>query len=171
MEYEELMNAAELVSSDNKEDIQRGLSIAASIERESSDFYSKQAEKAENEELKRFFNFLAKQEKEHLDAIGKLRAAVEEKGEWIVFNLPNEEFHPFTEKDWDRGNETAFTAILFALWKEEQARQFYEKAAEKIKDKKGKQFFKTLAEFEHRHAKMLGKYVEESYYSHKLVMG
>ncbi|MCX6801932.1 MAG: hypothetical protein NT067_02350 [Candidatus Diapherotrites archaeon] len=61
--------------------------------------------------------------------------------------------------------------MLFALWKEKEAMEFYSGAAEKIADKNGKKFFLALAEFEKGHADMLSEFVEDSFYSHELIMG
>ncbi len=171
MEYEELMKAASLVSSENKDDIVRGLGTAEKIEKESIDFYSHWTEKAQNSELKDFFRFMVNQEKGHLAAINKLKESIQDNGEWLKAELPKEDFKVFAKKDWDKDEEGAVTAILFALWKEKEAEEFYRKAAEKIRDEQGRAFFNELAEFEKGHAEMLGEFVEDSFYSHELIMG
>jgi len=171
MKHGALMDAADLVSSGNKEDIQRGLSIAASVEKESIEFYSKQAEKSKNAELKKFWEWLVKEEKGHLKAIENVKKSVQESNDWMLMAMPNEEFKAFAEKDWDREEQDSFTAVLFALWKEEEAKKFYLKAAAQTKDENAKKFFEKLADFEHSHARLLGEFVEESYYSHELIMG
>jgi len=171
MKHDELMKAASLVSSGSKGEIARGLSTAVSIEQESIDFYSNWAGKAQNSELKEFFKFMVKQEEGHLAAINKLKESIQEKGEWLKANIPMEDFKVFAPENWDKGQEIAVTAILFALWKEKEAEEFYRKTAEKISDEKGKAFFNELAEFEKGHAEMLGEFVEDSFYSHELIMG
>jgi len=165
------MAAAELVSSGNKDDIARGLGTAESIEQESIAFYTTWAQKAKNLEMKKFFEFMVDQEKGHLEAIGKLKASIAEKGEWQVPELQKTDFKVFTEKDWDKGEQGAVTAVLFALWKEREAREFYYSISANVTDANAKKFFEALAEFEQDHADMLGEYVEESFYSHELIMG
>ena len=77
----------------------------------------------------------------------------------------------FSKKDWDRGVEDGLKAVLFALWKEKQAQEFYEGIALRLKDKAAVSFFQELAKFEKRHADLLAEYVDESYYVHELIMG
>jgi len=171
MKHKELMEAVDLVSSDNKEDIARGLATAATIEQESIDFYSRWAEKVSNSDAKNFFNFLVKQEQEHLTAINELKLSIESDGSWVLPKMPKEDFSVFAPSEWDKGEEDAVTAVLFALWKEREAREFYLKAASLVRDVNGKKFFELLAAFEQDHADMLGEYVEESFYSNELIMG
>lgn len=171
MKDEELLKAAGLISSNNMEEIAKGLGTAEGIERESIEFYSNQAKKASDSHLQGFFEFLVEQEKEHLNAINKLRKAVEEKGEWTIPELPKAEFKVFSERNWDKGKESEVTPVLFAFWKEKEAQEFYSKTAKQIKNEKGREFFEKLAEFEKGHADMLSEYIEDSFYSHELVMG
>ena len=171
MKHKDLMAAAELISSGNRDDLVKGLGTAESIEQESIAFYTTWAQKAKNMEMKKFFEFMAGQEKGHLEAIGKLKASIGEKGEWDIPELQKADFKVFTEKDWDKGEQDAVTAVLFALWKEREAREFYLSAAANVKDESARKFFEALAEFEQGHADMLGEYIEESFYSHELIMG
>jgi len=160
------------IGSNDLKHVAEGIGIAAVIESEGISFYSRQAEKFKGQETEHFFNFLAGQEKEHLEAIESLKKALEEKGKWIKPSLPeNRKPEIFSKKDWDKDQEEGITAILFALWKEKQAQEFYQAIAEKIKNQGAKEFFKALAEFEKGHAEMLSEFVEDSYYSHELIMG
>ncbi len=171
MKHKELMDAANLVSSENKKDIARGLATAVSIEQESIDFYSRWAKKVSNPNAKNFFNFLVIQEQGHLEAINELKASIESDGSWVLPKMPKEDFSPFAPADWDKGEENAVTAVLFALWKEREAREFYFKVAAGVIAPNGKKFFELLAAFEQEHADFLGEYVEESFYSNELIMG
>jgi len=169
---EALEKALEQIGSGNASEAAKGIEIALGIEEESISFYTTQAEKAKGSEREQFFRFLAKQEEEHLKAINALKDALETKGEWIKPVLPGKEKPEiFAKKDWDKEDLEGLTAILFALWKEKQAQEFYERIAEKVNDVQAKEFFKALAEFEKGHAEMLSEYAEESYYSHELIMG
>lgn len=168
----ELEKALEQIGSENAAEAAKGIGIALKIEEESISFYTAQAEKTKSNERERFFRFLAKQEKGHLEAINFLKESLETKGKWIKPKLPAKERPKiFVKKDWDKEDLEGLTAVLFALWKEKQAQEFYEEISEKAKDTQAKEFFKALAEFEKGHVEMLSEYAEESYYSHELIMG
>lgn len=169
---EELEKALEQIASGNASEATKGIEIALGIEQESISFYTAQAEKTKGTEREQFFRFLAKQEEGHLEAINSLKESLETKGTWIKPVLPGKERPEiFAKKDWDKKDLEGLTAVLFALWKEKQAQEFYEKIAEKVNDAQAKEFFKALAEFEKGHGEMLSEYAEESYYSHELIMG
>ncbi len=168
----QLEKALQQVSSGNAAEAAKGVGAAAGIERESIAFYSKQAEKFSGSEMQHFFSFLVKQEEGHLRAINSLRESLQREGKWIEPGLEKSEKPKiFSEKDWDKDNLEGITAILFALWKEKQAQEFYQKISERLQDGGAKRFFKALAEFEKGHADMLAEYAEESYYTHELIMG
>ncbi|MFH1234972.1 MAG: ferritin family protein [Candidatus Diapherotrites archaeon] len=171
MKSRDLEKAVALVSSKNKAKIAEGLEVAEKIEKDGIEFYSRQAEKAQSAELRDFFNFLAGQEKEHLESILSVNTSLLEKGKWPAKPLSKFTFRQFSKKDWDKGMDSAVNAMLFALWKEKEASEFYSGAAEKISDKNGKKFFLALSEFEKGHADMLSEFVEDSFYSHELIMG
>ncbi len=168
---EQLKQALEKVSSEDLKQVAEGLSTAAQIESEGISFYGKQAEKFKGSETGHFFKFLQGQEEEHLEAIGKLKASLEEKSQWLEPQLSTPETKMFSKKDWDKENSEGITAILFALWKEKQAKEFYERIASRIRNEGAKRFFLALAEFEKEHAEMLEEFVEDSYYTNELVMG
>ena len=168
---EQLKQALGKVSSADLKQVAEGVSAAAQIESEGISFYGRQAEKFKDTDTGHFFKFLQRQEEEHLKAIGELKASLEEKGQWIEPSLSKPEVKMFSKKDWDKENSEGLTAILFALWKEKQAREFYEGIASKIKNEGAKRFFLALAEFEKGHAEMLEEFVEDSYYTHELIMG
>ncbi len=168
----EVRAALQNVSSKDLKKMTKGIAIAIGIEEEGISFYSKQAGQFRGSETEHFFQFLAGQEKEHLKAINSLKESLEQKGKWIQPKLPKKERPAiFAKKDWDKGNKEGLTAVLFALWKENQAQEFYLGIAERVEDKGAKQFFLALAEFEKMHAEMLAEYAEESYYTHELIMG
>ena len=168
----DLKKALEKVSSTDLKEAAQGLEVAAGIEAESIGFYSKQAEKFSGQEAGQFFSFLVGQEREHLQAIESLKAGLEKEGKWIEAKVPeNERPEIFSKKDWDKENKEGLTAVLFALWKEKQAQEFYEGIAARIENKAVKEFFQALAGFEKGHAEMLSEMVDESYYSRELIMG
>jgi len=169
---EDLEKALLLASSGNAAEAAKGIATAAGIEKESIVFYSKQAQKFSGSEMQAFFNFLVKQEQGHLLAIKSLMESLEKRGKWLNPALGRAEKPKiFSKKDWDKENLEGLTAVLFALWKEKQAQEFYEKMSQKILDKGAKQFFKALAEFEKGHAALLSEYAEDSYYTKELIMG
>ncbi len=168
----ELEKALEQIGSGNASEAAKGIGIALEIEQESISFYSAQAKKAKGTEKEAFFKFLANQEKDHLEAINALKESLEKEGEWINPELSGKERPEiFAKKDWGKEDLEGLTAILFALWKEKQAQEFYEGIAKSVQDAQAKEFFKALAEFEKGHGEMLSEYAEESYYSHELIMG
>ena len=101
-----------------------------------------------------------------------MKESLEREGKWIEPKIP-ESKRPeiFSKKDWDKGNSEGITAVLFALWKEKEAQEFYLGIAKRLKNEGTKRFFNALAEFEKGHAEMLAEYVEESHYSRELIMG
>ena len=169
---EGLETALRQIEKGNAGDAAKGIAIAEGIERESIDFYARQAEKFGGQEAEKFFRFLEGQEKGHLQAISSLRESLERQGRWIEPKLPaKEKPEIFAKKDWDREGKEGLTAVLFALWKEKQAQEFYREIANRAENRGAKRFFTALAEFEKGHAKMLEEFVDESYYSRELIMG
>lgn len=168
----EIESAMKKVSSGNAKRAAEGLIVALAIERESIAFYSAREQKAMDSDSRSFFSFLAGQEREHFAAINSLRESLEKSGKWIVPKLSKGKPVIFSKKDWDKKEgEQAFTAVLFALWKEKTAMEFYLGIAEKAKDKKIKDFFSALADFEKSHAELLGELAEQSFYTNELIMG
>ncbi len=168
----QLNQALERVSSPDLKQVADGILIAAGIESESIAFYENQAAKFQGGQMEHFFNFLAGQEKEHLGAVAGLKEALLKEGKWVEPKLPKKERPKiFSKRDWDKGAQEGLTAVLFALWKEKQAREFYEGVGARIKSNGAKNFFLALADFEKMHAEMLEEYVKDSYYAHELIMG
>ncbi|GEM_PF-821045 len=170
-EFEE---ALKNISSSDAKKIARGIAIAAHIEQESMDYYSKQAERFSDAQMRDFFVFLAGQEKEHFTTINALKKSLEKNGKWIEPKiLAKKHAGFFAKKDWDKEQSAGegITAILFALWKEKQAREFYLGIVARTKNAAGKRFFSALADFEKGHAEMLESFVENSYYTQELIMG
>jgi len=169
---DELKTALEKISSVDVKRAAAGIGIAAEIESESIAFYSMMAKKFKGSEEENFFSFLASQEEGHLAAIRELKHGLESKGKWpepkaLEWKRPE----IFPKKDWDKGKKEGLTGVLFALWKEKQAQEFYEDMAERAGSASVKKFFLALAKFEKGHAEMLSEYAEESYYSRELIMG
>ena len=169
---EGLETALQQIAKGDAKQAARGIAIAAEIECEGIEFYARQAEKFKGQETEKFFLFLEGQEKGHLQAINSLRESLERQGKWIEPKLPAEEKpRIFAKKDWDKKNKEGLAAVLFALWKEKQAQEFYQGIASRVENKGAKSFFTALAEFEKGHAQMLEEYVDESYYTKELIMG
>jgi len=169
---DEIEKALEKISSKDAKKASEGLFVAAGIEAESIGFYTMQAEKFKGDQMESFFKFLVKQEKGHLNAINSLKTSLEKTGKWIEPQLPKQAKPDiFAKKDWDKERPEGLTAILFALWKEKQAQEFYLGIVERVESKEAKQFFNALANFEKGHAEMLAEYAEESYFTEELIMG
>jgi rubrerythrin len=167
-----LIKALEELSSDDISQVARGLTAAIRMEKESVMFYSKHAEKASNRDFGAFFLWLAEQEREHYRVLSRLKKSLKKSGSYEVTKLSAKHGPKlFTKEELLTEHEDSITPILFALWKEKQAEEFYIKASKKVKAKPLKRLFKALARFEREHAEYLEEYVEHSFYSRELIMG
>ena len=124
-------------------------------------------EKTKGTELEAFFAFMEKEEEMHLAKILELKAQLENKEELteIVFETntaPQIHSIPAGKDD--------MTALLYALWREKKAQDFYEQASKKTSGKVS-HFFSELANFEHGHVLLLEEYVENVQNADELIMG
>ena len=65
---------------------------------------------------------------------------------------------------------TPFQSLLYSLWREKKAVDFYAGAAEKCTNSV-KKFFSELADFERTHVHLLEEYVESMQNVNELIMG
>ena len=163
----EVLEIIKQLDGDSKESILRALNLAEHVEKTAGDFYQKEVEKTKGTELEAFFIFMVKEEEMHLTKIKELKANLENnqtKME-IQFNkniAPEIRAIPAGKDD--------MTALLYALWREKKAEDFYRKAGEKTTGAVGK-FFLELAEFEKGHVILLEDYVDHIQNANELIMG
>ncbi len=152
----EIFNAIKELDSGSKEAILGALKIAEHIESGSMSFYSKEAEKNKANSIGKFFEFMVKEEEMHLNKILELKKLIETDTQ-VKIEFPKStmlDVHKFPAGKDDT------TAILYALWREKMAYEFYKDATEKTTSEI-KLFFGELAEFELEHVKLFESYAEQ----------
>ncbi len=163
----EILDTIQQMDPDHKETILKALGLAEHIETSSMLFYTKEAEKTAGTELEGFFKFMISEETMHLKKIEELKGMLErgdiEKIGFEIHTAP--EMHAAI-----KSGQEEITALLFALWREKKAAEFYSKAAEKSANSV-KEFFSELAAFERGHVHLLEEYVENMQNANELIMG
>lgn len=162
----EILSVLEKLDSDSESSIIGALNLAEHVEKTSKEFYEKEANKTKGTELEPFFNFLVKEEEMHLEKILELKKNInEKKAEKIGFEqnaAPQIHVIPAGQND--------LTAVLYALWREKKAAEFYAQAASKTTGVV-KSFFEELSHFEEGHVKLIESYVEAETNAGELIMG
>ena len=130
-------------------------------------FYSKEAQKTKGSELEEFFKFMVVEEEMHLKKIEELKGMLEKGDAQKVKFEVNSAPHPHNLL---KGGKDEMTALLFALWREKKATEFYTGAAEKSVGAV-KEFFAELAAFERGHVHLFEEYVESMQNTDELIMG
>jgi rubrerythrin len=162
----EIFGAIQALDTGSKKAVVEALGIAEHIERASKAFYEKEAEKTNGSELETFFSFLVKEETMHLEKILELKKMLEiGDAEKIIFQHNT----PPPAHLMDAGKDE-ITAMLYALWREKKAQEFYAEAAEKTSGAV-KEFFSELAEFEGGHVALFEKYIEDTETDVDLMLG
>ncbi|MFA6269108.1 MAG: ferritin family protein [archaeon] len=169
VKLKEILETIKVLDPHSKESIINALNIAEHIESSSMDFYKKESTKTQNGELHPFFVFLVKEEEMHLAKILELRKLLEQsqgplKHEIKFTNNKPPGIHAIP------AGQQEMTAVLYALWREKKAVEFYSDAEDKTLGAV-KKFFGELAEFEKGHVALLEKIVEESQNTDELIMG
>ncbi len=165
----EVLKAVQELDSESKESIIHALNIAQHVEESSKGFYEAEAEKTKGSELNPFFVFLVKEENMHLTKILELKKELEKTQDplkqeikFITNKFPQIHAIPAGQQE--------MTAVLYALWREKKAVEFYTDAAIKTKGSVRK-FFSELAEFEKGHVALFEQIVEDSQNTSELIMG
>ena len=143
--------------------VSRGIEIALEVETRGREFYSRNARKIQNIEIKRFIEFLAGEEAKHIALIRELKESLKKRCTWIeAYESPKvmrsvlEDLRVFRGKAGKDVREAGdVTIILNALKTEKDLVEFYEKFAQHIKDRGGKNFFLRLADWERTHYQLL----------------
>ena len=163
----EVLDVIKHLDGNSKESILTALNLAEHVEKTAGEFYEKEVEKTKGTELESFFAFMAKEEEMHLAKIEELKSKIEsgENIDKIGFDTNvAPQIHSI------KAGQEEMTAILYALWREKLAVDFYEKAGEKTNENV-KAFFEELAEFERGHVALLEQYVELMQNADELIMG
>jgi rubrerythrin len=165
----EILSAIQKLDPDSKESIINALNIAQHVEESSKGFYEAEVEKTKGSELNPFFEFLVKEENMHLAKILELKKELEKTQGKITKEIKFTINKPPTIHAIPAGQQE-MTAVLYALWREKKAVDFYAEAANKTLNGV-KKFFEELAEFERGHVSLLERIVEDSQNTNELIMG
>jgi len=135
-------------------DVARGIQIAINLEMESIKYYGEKSEEMESKEAAQLLRFIMKEEENHLKQLELLKERFSKK-KWInAEKLGKPKGPELYKKDKPpavREDSGDVAILLGAAKSEREAKEFYEKFAEKIKDEEGRRFFMRLAEFEQSH--------------------
>ena len=163
----EILEVIEQLDSNSKESILKALNLAEHVEKTAGEFYKTEVEKTKGNELEAFFTFMVKEEDMHLAKIQELKSQIKNGGEVTKIGFQQNaapEIHSIS------AGQEEMTAILYALWREKKAQDFYEKAAARTEGNV-RVFFEELAVFERGHVELLEHYVEMMQNADELIMG
>jgi len=163
----EILDVIEQLDPNSKESVLRALNLAEHVEKSTGEFYQKEVEKSKGTELESFFAFMVKEEAMHLAKIAELKNLLENQKEITKIGF---EINVAPQINSIKAGQEEMTAILYALWREKKAVDFYEKAAGKTNGNVST-FFEELAEFERGHVSLLEQYVELMQNADELIMG
>jgi len=163
---EEILKTLDTLDANSSESILKALVVAENEEKGAMDFYDKEKQKNLGNELEAFFDFMYREEAMHYAKIQELKKSIKDgTAKKITFEHKK---HPIVHfKNHGSGE---MTAVLFALWREKKAIEFYSAASAKTKGNV-KAFFDELVKFEKGHAGMLEEYVESMQNVDELIMG
>jgi rubrerythrin len=137
----------------------RGIDIGIEIEKRGIQFYSEQAQRIQNTIIKDLFEFLAEQERDHLNTLSGLKNSLIEKKQWI--DIEHEQIRKPKEL-FEEGESSEMDVILTAMRTEKDTSDFYMRMSQIMDDDKGKKFFMKLAEWENIHYDTLNAIFEQS---------
>jgi len=165
----EVLDTIKTLDNDSKESILQALNIAEHVEASAKDFYEKEAKKTAGSEMGSFFAFLVREEEMHLAKIFELRKMLEKSQGKLAHDIKFTTNKPPAVHAIPAGMQE-MTAVLYALWREKKAVDFYAEAAGKTTGAVSK-FFMELTEFEKGHVTLLEAIVEDSQNTDELIMG
>ena len=138
------------------------LKTAIEVEENGYSTFKKYAEQTQNENGKRMFNKLAKDEMEHRAILEKQLQEYNESGEWKNIQIPKsqvEQLIPAIREKQKRTKGEAHVgevdALNTALDLERKAAQFFRDKAEEVSDTNAKEMFIRLAEWEDSHYELI----------------
>ena len=163
----EVLRIIEQLDPNSKESIIKALNLAEHVEKTAGEFYANEVEKTKGSELESFFAFMVKEEDMHLAKIQELKNQLQNGGEVTKIGFTKNaapQIHAIS------AGQEEMTAILYALWREKKAEDFYSKAAGRTEGNV-RVFFEELAVFERGHVELLEQYVELMQNADELIMG
>jgi len=162
----EILSALDTLDANSSESILKALAVAENEEKSAMNFYDTEKKKNLGNELESFFDFMYREEVMHYSKIQELKKSINDgSAKKITFEHQK---HPIIHfKNHGSGE---MTAVLFALWREKKAIEFYSAASAKTKGNV-RAFFDELVKFEKGHAQMLEDYVESMQNVDELIMG
>ena len=163
----EILGVIEQLDPNSKESILKALNLAEHVEKTAGEFYANEVVKTKGTELEPFFEFMVKEEDMHLAKIKELKSQIEKGDEVTKIGFVKNAAPEITAI---KAGSEEMTAILYALWREKKAEDFYAKAAGRTEGNV-KIFFEELAVFERGHVELLEQYVEMMQNADELIMG
>jgi rubrerythrin len=133
-------------------------------EREAGQFYSKAFKKTKNPKGRDMLQQLSEFEMNHYQKLKELSKSLQEKGEWILYSgtsFKKKAIPLKMEKPKGQEQLTDMDALKMAIREEKKAQAYYRSMAELVKDPRGKDMYKRLANEEALHEKVLN----DQYYS------
>ena len=162
----EILSTLDTLDANSSESILKALVVAENEEKSAMDFYDKEKKKNLGNELEAFFDFMYREETMHYAKIQELKKSIKDgAAKKIVFEHKQ---HPIVHfKNHGSGE---MTAVLFALWREKKAVEFYSAAAERTKGSV-KKFFEELSDFEKIHVALFEAILDSTQNVSELIMG
>lgn len=162
----EILSVIEGLDHNSTNAIFEALKLAQHVEQSSKDFYEAEAEKTKGTELESFFVFLVKEEKMHLEKILELQKLIK------ADNLKSVSFPKNAAPSIHAipAGQSELSAILYGLWREKKAVEFYSSAAERTTGAV-KKFFEELADFERVHVSLFEGIMDSMQNVEELIMG
>lgn len=145
-------------------DIMKALDVAIRAEEAGKSFYTRNAAKLVNQNIRPFLEFLSREENRHVRMLSEVRKSLSESGKWM---RPPEsgrelrgmllELRAFQGRDANKEirNSGDLSIISTAMETEKRFMDFYMKVAGKTEDEQGRTFLKALAEWENNHLRLL----------------
>ncbi len=146
-------------------DVVRAVETAIEIEKLGKQFYEHHA-RASDPVNRKFMEFLAREEGKHIDQLERLRVNLKTEGKWIEIERDREIENVAEEVrsvafPAGRAAKEGVDAVIAAIGREKEIRNFYLRLAENLKEGKGKEFFRALADWEQAHYEFLSAILAE----------
>lgn len=151
------------ISWTEREDI-KAVRVAMEAEKNAYQAYLKAAKKIKNPKGRDMFQQLSEFEMNHYQRLNELLKSLKDKGEWVIYSGTSFKKKSITIKmEKPKGQEqlTDMDALKIAIREEKKAQAYYRSMVELTKDPRGKDMYKSLANEEALHEKVLN----DQYYS------
>lgn len=151
------------ISWTRQEDI-KAIRVAMEAEKEAARLYGRASRKTKDPRGKEMLQQLFEFEMSHYDKLKQLANALQERGEWIIYqgtSLKKKAGMPKPERLKGQDQLTDLDALKLAIREEKKAGAYYRSMAELTKDPLGKDTYRRLASEEELHERLLN----DQYYS------